>query len=46
MLADTARAFNVGLGLNRLGGLVPGGDVNHKNRNHNTLGQTEHQENE
>ena len=46
MLADTARAFNVGLGLNRLGGLVPGADVNHKNRNHNTLGQTEHQENE
>ena len=28
MLAEMARAFNVGLGLNGLGGVVPGGDAN------------------
>ena len=31
MLAEMARAFNVGLGLNGLGGVVPGGDANHNN---------------
>jgi hypothetical protein len=33
MLAEMARAFNVGLGLNGLGGVVPGGDANHNNSN-------------
>ena len=41
MLAEMARAFNVGLGLNGLGGVVPGGDGNNNAGANGSGGGTE-----